>query len=54
MEKNANLIMRIFPVGRDPRVVFLASRAIDVGEQLFYDYNESRQEVLAANGFLRE
>lgn len=32
----------MFDVSGTPRIIFLASRDIEKGEELFYDYNDNR------------
>ena len=44
--------MRIFVTDRQPRVVFLASKEIFIGQEIQYDYGERRKDVLAANPWL--
>ena len=40
--------MRVHPLEpRELRIVFFASRDMAAGEQLFYDYGDKRQEVVA-------
>ena len=51
-KKDANLVMKVFLVNNAPRVVFLASRDIAIGDELLYDYGEKRKEVLQENPWL--
>ena len=52
-KEEANVIMRIFVADRQPRVVFLASKEIFIGQEIQYDYGERRKDVLAANPWLK-
>ena len=51
-KKDANLVMKVFVVGDAPRVAFLASRDIAIGEEILYDYGEKRKDVLQNNPWL--
>ena len=50
---DANLSMKVFVVNDAPRVVFLASKDISVGDEIQYDYGEKRKEVLRKNPWLK-
>ena len=52
-KEEANVIMRIFVADRQPRIVFLASKEIFIGQEIQYDYGERRKDVLAANPWLK-
>ena len=45
--------MKVFVVNDAPRVVFLASKDISVGDEIQYDYGEKRKEVLRKNPWLK-
>ena len=51
-KRNANLVMKVFVVDDAPRVVFLASKDIAIGEEILYDYGEKRKDVLEKNPWL--
>ena len=52
-KKDANIFMKVFIVNDAPRVVFLASKDISVGDEIQYDYGEKRKEVLRKNPWLK-
>ena len=43
---NANLQMKIFVFDKIPHVIFTASKEISFGEEVLYNYGESRKENL--------
>ena len=52
---NANLQAKIIPdkATGNPMVILVASKPIEVGQDLSYDYGERRKNVLDANTFLK-
>ena len=50
---DANLSMKVFVVNDAPRVVFLASKDISVGDEIQYDCGDKRKEVLRKNPWLK-
>ena len=53
-KKNSCLLLKVLPVDGKPRIIFFASRDIALGEQILYDYGETRREVIEANEWMRE
>ena len=41
-----NLVMKPVVIRNKPRVVFFASKDIQIGEELSYDYGERRKDVV--------
>ena len=52
--KNSNCQPKVFVIRDQPRLVLVALRDIDVGEELAYDYGERRKEILEAFPWLNE
>ena len=50
--KKANIKMKVVLIDKQPRVVFVALRKIETGEQLLYGYGEYRGHVLQENKWL--
>ena len=50
--KNANLLPRLVPINNQPRILFFASREIQEGEELVYDYNDHTSEAVASHPWL--
>ena len=49
----ANLKIKVMKVENDLRVVFCASRRIESGEELLYDYGDRRKEAVEGNPWLQ-
>lgn len=47
-KKSANMIVKLY----DTNLVFVAKEKITVGSQLFYDYNDTRKDVINENMWL--
>jgi hypothetical protein len=48
LDELINVDPKVFDVSGTPRIIFLASRDIEKGEELFFDYNDKR--LAARNG----
>ena len=51
-KKNSNLRVQILNMNGNIHLIFIASRKLQINEELFFDYNENRSRVLAANPWL--
>ncbi|CAF0799109.1 unnamed protein product [Rotaria sp. Silwood1] len=52
--KNSNCQPKVFVVRDQPRLILVALRDIDIGEELFYDYGERRKDIVEAFPWLNE
>ncbi|CAF0970469.1 unnamed protein product [Adineta steineri] len=52
--KNSNCQPKVFVVRDQPRLVLVALRDIDIGEELFYDYGERRKDIIESFPWLLE
>ncbi|CAF1579406.1 unnamed protein product [Rotaria sp. Silwood1] len=52
--KNSNCQPKVFVIRDQPRLVLVALRDIEIGEELFYDYGERRKEIIEAFPWLNE
>ena len=50
--ENKNVAGRIMEYHRSPRLVFFATRRIEEGEEILYDYSERRKTVIDSNPWL--
>ena len=48
-----NVAMKVVTVDRKPHVVFVALRNIPIGQEIQYDYGETRKAVLEENPWLK-
>ena len=48
-----NVTPRVVAVRDEPRVIFVARRRIQSGEEILYDYNDRRKDVRKENQWLR-
>ena len=53
-KKKLNSIPKAITWENKPRLVLKANREIHIGEELFFDYKETRKEVLKAFPFLND
>ena len=52
-KKDPNLVMRVVIVDDAPRIIFFARRAIEIGQELCYDYGEKRKHILQKYPWLK-
>ena len=52
--KNSNCQPKVFVVHDQPRLILVALRDIEIGEELFYDYGERRKDIVEAFPWLNE
>ncbi|CAF2311009.1 unnamed protein product [Rotaria sp. Silwood2] len=52
--KNSNCQPKVFVVRDQPRLILVALRDIEIGEELFYDYGERRKDIVEAFPWLNE
>ena len=52
--ENANLLPQLFYNGQKPEVWFKATKEIDAGQELLFDYGETDQETIEANPWLKQ
>ncbi|UJR25962.1 hypothetical protein I4U23_007310 [Adineta vaga] len=52
--KNSNCQPKVFTVRDQPRLILVALRDIEIGEELFYDYGERRKDIVEAFPWLNE
>ena len=51
--RSPNVVMKTHVVEGEPRVVFVACKEIEIGEEIMYDYGEKRKDFLDRNPWLR-
>ncbi|XP_051751584.1 lysine methyltransferase 5Ab [Ctenopharyngodon idella] len=51
--KNGNLQTKLHDINGTPHLIFLASRDIEVDEELLYDYGDRSKEAIAAHPWLK-
>lgn len=51
--KNGNLQTKLHDIKGTPHLIFLASRDIEVDEELLYDYGDRSKEAIAAHPWLK-
>ena len=51
--QSPNVVMKTHVVEGKPRVVFVACKEIEIGEEITYDYGEKRKAFLDRNPWLR-
>lgn len=49
-----NVMPKIVEINEVPRLIFIATQQIDIGEELLYNYNDNRPDVLKANPWLKD
>ena len=52
--KNSNCQPKVFVVRDQPRLILVALREIEIGEELLYDYGERRKDIIEAFPWLSE
>jgi len=52
--RKANAVVKILEVNKVPRLVLVAKRMIEVGEEVLYDYGDRTKEALQAHPWLKE
>jgi len=52
--KNSNCQPKVFVIRDQPRLILVAVRDIDIGEELFYDYGERRKDIVETFPWLNE
>lgn len=52
--KNSNCQPKVFVIRDQPRLVLVALRDIEIGEELFYDYGERRKDIIESFPWLNE
>ena len=52
--KNSNCQPKVFVVRDQPRLILVALRDIEIGEELYYDYGERRKDIVEAFPWLNE
>lgn len=50
---NANAIKRVIQFNNQPSVILVSSKRIEIGDEILYDYGETRPHVLEAYPFLK-
>lgn len=53
-KKNSNCQPKVIVVRDQPRLILVALRNIEIGEELFYDYGERRKDIIEAFPWLNE
>ena len=51
-KKNSNVVTKVMEVDGDPYLCLVASRDVEPGEELLYDYGERRDDVVKAMPWL--
>ena len=51
--REPNVIMKVHVVDSQPRVVFVATKEIQIGLEILYDYGERRKAILECNPWLK-
>jgi len=52
--KNSNCQPKVFVIRDQPRLILVASRDIEIGEELYYDYGERRKDIIETFPWLNE
>ena len=51
-KKKANLLPKVVTVDNTPRLIFIAKKDIDCGQELLYDYGDRNKESIKSHPWL--